>query len=284
MFDVLVTGASGFIGQALVRQLQTDGQKVLKLDRHNGDVTETATWAKLPKAKSVIHLAGKSFVPSSWNDSGEFLKTNVLGTGKALDFCRQHGANLVLASTYIYGQPQQLPVSESHPVRPNTPYALSKRLAEELCEFASAHQDVSTTILRLFNIYGPGQRREFLIPTILDQIRTGQEIKLKDLSPRRDYVFLNDVVTALQLAASGKAGHAIINIGSGRSYAVAEIVEVMQRVAGTKLPVISENQQRVQEINDVVADITYAKSLLGWEPKWAFVDGIGALLQQDAAA
>ena len=262
MIDAIVSGASGFIGQALCDDLRVKGWNVLPMTSANGDVAIQNTWTPLPSARVFFHLAGRSFVPESWARGPDFVRANVLGTEHALAYCRQHGARLVLASAYVYGIPQRLPIRESDPARPNNPYALTKRMAEQLCEFAVQFQGVVATSLRIFNVFGPGQRAEFLIPKVLQQVKAGKEIRLLDLTPRRDYVYLSDVVDAFIMASEVNTGFHIITVGSGRSLSVAEIVDKIQAVAGTRLPLVADLVERRQEIPDVVADICLAQQVL----------------------
>ena len=128
MIDAIVTGASGFIGRSLCARLRADGQNVLALTSANGDVSSADTWKALPPAKVLYQLAGKSYVPASWTQSPEFMAVNVVGTEHALAYCQQHCSRLVLASAYVYGIPERLPICESDKVAPNNPYALSKRM------------------------------------------------------------------------------------------------------------------------------------------------------------
>lgn len=275
MIDVLVSGAAGFIGQALVRRLEQNGHfRLIRLERGDGDVAAAATWADVPAADVVIHLAGRTFVPDSWKDSAAFLHTNILGTEQALAYCRRHGARLILPSTYVYGVPPYLPIDESIPPHPSNPYAQSKWMAEQLCDFASRSYGVSSIILRLFNVFGPGERPDFLIPTIMRQVRDGGEIRVQSLTPLRDYVFLDDVVEAIVQALNGPLGCHRVNIASGQSYSVRQVIEMIQAVAGTDLPIISAAVERPQEIADTRADISLAKQLLNWEPRSSFLEGL----------
>lgn len=280
MYDVIVTGADGFIGRAVVRRFSEDGNEVFAAGRRHGDIADPAFWRELPAARVMVHLAGRSFVPDSWTDKAGFMQANVIGTQNALDWCKRQGASMVFASAYLYGVPQKLPISEDDPVNPNNPYGLSKRLAEQVCEFAARHEGVSVTALRIFNVYGHRQRSEFLIPTLISQILTNTEVKVMDLEPRRDYIFIEDVVDAIVRATRTKAGYHCLNIGSGVSLTVGEIIEIMQRVCGTSLPVVSSCVTRRNEIPDVRADITRAKAVLGWAPQWDFQAGIGAILKE----
>jgi GDP-4-dehydro-6-deoxy-D-mannose reductase len=279
MIDAIVTGAGGFIGNALCLNLRELGWNFLPLTSANGDVAASSTWRSLPPARVVFHLAGRSFVPDSWLNGPDFVRANVVGTERALAYCREHGSRLVLASAYVYGIPQSVPIRECDPVTPNNPYALTKHLAEQLCEFAVQYQGVVANALRIFNVFGPGQRAEFLVPKILKQLDIGREIHLFDLNPKRDYVYLSDVIDAIVRASELKAGFNAFNIGSGYSLSVAEIVEKIQFVAGTRLPVVADFAERNQEIPDVVADIALAQKILGWRPQLSFEAGIERILR-----
>lgn len=278
MADVLVTGAEGLIGQALVKQFLANGLDVASLSRRHGDIASASTWRNASDADHVFHLAARSFVPDSWKDTSGFMDTNVLGTQAALEYCLERGAKLTFVSTYLYGAPQQLPVSEEHPVVPSNPYALSKHMGEELCCFYAEHRGVPVTVIRPFNVYGPGQRPVFLIPYILKQIQEGDQVCVKDLEPKRDYVYLDDVVQALIATREQAVGYQVFNIGSGESVSVAEVIDALQDAMGTSLPVKSDNEVRKNEILDVRADITRAYELLNWRPRHSFIEGIGKLV------
>ena len=279
MPEILITGASGFIGRHLSERLSRDGTDFAILDRSQGDIGEAATWANAPPCGAVVHLAGRSFVPDSWTDPAGFLRTNLCGTAQALEYCRRHGARLVFISTYLYGRQARLPVSESASLEATNPYALSKKLGEEACAFFARVYGLDVSVLRLFNVYGPGQPGHFLIPEIVAQVIGGKEISLKDLAPRRDYVAVADVVDAILRAASGPAGLGVFNIGSGVSHSVGEVVALIQELAGTALPVRDAGERRPEEVMDAVADNTAARRDLGWEPRFDLRAGLAAMLK-----
>lgn len=279
MFDVVVTGAGGFIGQALSRRLRADGCEVLAVTRVEGDVADATFWAKLPQARALVHLAGRTYVPDSWKYPSQFFAANIIGTQNGLDWCRRHGARMVLASAYVYGIPVRLPIREADAVNPNNPYAFSKRVAEQCCEFAARHFGVDATVLRIFNVFGRGQRDEFLIPTLINQL-SAKEIRVMDLVPRRDYIYLSDVVDAFVRALNAPKGVNILNIGSGRSHSVADIIATLQEVAGTSLPVVSAEEFRNQEIFDVRADVGLAAQVLGWVPSFDLATGLHHMLKE----
>ena len=267
------------MGRTLVPALEQAGHDVIAARRCDGDVTEAATWVRLPAVEHVFHLAGRSFVPESWRDPAGFLHANVSGTAQGLAYSRACGAHFVFVSGYLYGSPKRLPIQEDDPQEPNNPYALSKSLAEQICAFYAMSMGMPVTVIRPFNIYGPGQRMEFLIPTLLDQVKKGTDIRVNDLTPRRDYVHLDDLVAALVRTIERPGGYRVFNIGSGISYSVRDIIDTIQAAADTRLPVVSSEQPRSNEIADVRADITRARTMLGWESRYSFADGIARLVR-----
>ena len=274
MVDFVISGASGFIGRSLSERLKQSCRSVFEMTASTGDVSDASTWLKLPAGKVLIHLAGKSYVPDSWSNQADFLRVNVIGTQNAIDFCIKQNMKMVYISAYLYGKPEYFPIPENHPVKPNNPYAFSKYMAEQLCEFAHKYNNLAVAILRLFNVYGPGQRPSFLIPRIFEQVAGGGHITVNDFEPRRDYVYIDDVIEAIILAAQNMPSFTTLNIGSGHSISVREVVEFIQRVCGTNLPVTSRALVRDQEISNVVADIGLAEKLIGWRPRISFDEGL----------
>lgn len=281
MKRVLVTGSRGFVGSALKKRLLSEGYEVLEMDADN-DVAAPASFSRLEEARPahVFHLAGKTFVPESWQDPLAFYNTNVTGTMNVLDFCRRNGASLTYVSAYLYGVPERLPIPEDAPIRPNNPYAHSKYLAEQLCEFYAREFNVRTTVVRPFNVFGPGQAERFLIPFIIRQAIEENEIRVKDLAPKRDYVYIDDLVDALVVSMGSKEGFAVYNVGSGYSVSVGEVISAVQDALGTDKPVVSENEVRKNEINDVVADISKAARGLGWRPAHSFKEGVKKIIEE----
>ena len=278
MPSILVTGATGFIGRALCDGLLRQGHAVEQWSSRQGDIADPATLRSVPPVSHVFHLAGRTFVPDSWLDPASFHRVNVLGTANILEFCRKHRARLTFVSGYLYGVPDRLPVSEASVPKPNNPYALSKHLAEQMCGFYAEHCGVDTTTIRPFNVFGPGQNTQFLIPQIIKQVREGREVHVKDLAPKRDYVYVADLVDALISTLNRPAGHHVFNIGSGASISVGDVISAIQAVAGTELPIASDNQVRPNEIPDVYADIAKAQGVLGWRPRHTLAQGLERLL------
>lgn len=283
MTSVLVTGSGGFIGRALCPSLRQIGCEVVEWSRRNGDISDAGTLGCVGSVDHVIHLAGCTYVPDSWKDPLGFQRTNILGTANVLEFCRARGSRLTFVSAYLYGVPDRLPVAESAVPRPNNPYALSKYLAEQVCEFYAVHHGVDVSVIRPFNVFGPGQKKHFLIPRIVGQVKEGKSIQVKDLAPRRDYLYIDDLVDALVKTLSGPAGCNIFNIGSGASLSVREVIAVIQSVAGTQLQVISDDEIRPNEIDDVYADTKRARALLHWSPRLTFQQGIAKMISKESS-
>lgn len=272
-----MTGAAGFIARHLLPVLQRNGDQVVAVDRRAGDLEVAETWSALPPADVVVHLAGKSFVPASWADPSNHIRANLSGALAALEYCRHHHARLVFLSSYLYGTPSQLPIPETAAVHATNPYALSKQLAEETCRFYAEHFGLDVTILRPFNAYGAGQGSSFLIPAIVQAVEAGEAIRVKDLEPRRDYVHVDDLVRAIAAATRGPAGYSVFNVGSGVSHSVADVIDLIQSLWGTSLPVVSEGVRRAGEIMDTVADVSAAERALNWRPAISLADGLRRL-------
>ncbi len=226
----------------------------------------------------LYHLAARTFVPAAWENPVDFHLVNAHGTLRMLEQCRQRGIPMVYVSAYIYGSPEALPIPETAPVRLNNPYGYSKFAGEEACRFYAEMFGVSVSIFRLFNVYGPGQDRHFLIPEIMGQVGDPDvpEIVLKDLAPKRDYVHVSDVVDALLLGRSLK-GLNTFNVGSGASISVGGIVEAIRTVAGSTKPYRAVGERRPNEVMDVVADISALLETGHWRPRVSFEDGIREL-------
>lgn len=280
---VLVTGASGFIGRPLCERLGQAGCIVIRHSDADGDISSSP----LPCGDSVnhvFHLAARTFVPDSWAAPLPFYATNVLGTVNVAEFCRRHGASLTMLSSYVYGRPQFLPISEEHPFAAFNPYGHTKLLAEDVCRFYAQQFHVRVTIIRPFNIYGPGQSANFLIPTLLRQALDPQvrEVSIADDRPRRDYLYIDDLLELL-LRTMNPQGFEAFNAGSGSSANPRELADLMLQIAGFEKPVVSRGEARADEVLEMVADIRKAKRVFGWEPRVSLAEGLKRIIQERLA-
>lgn len=276
---VLVTGAHGFIGRYLVSHLEEKGITVVSLSRHEGfDIRTEAL--PLDGVTHVCHLAGKTFVPDSWEDPASFYEVNALVTMRLLDQCRRRNVPVTYASAYVYGQPDSLPIAETAPLRPNNPYCFSKLAGEEACRFFAEQYGMKTFVLRLFNVYGPGQREEFLIAKIMRQMcdPTVETIEVADLTPRRDYVHVKDVARAFA-STLDLTKPATFNVGSGVSHSVEDVIRAASAATGIRKPYRSMGQTRRNEIPDVVANIELIERECGWRPRIGLVEGLRSFVE-----
>ena len=280
---VLVTGSSGFIGKHLVARLEQVGGSVVEVCRSKErDVTEPRTLWELPDIELVYHLAAVAQVPFSLRNPLETYHVNLMGILNVLEFARQrHVQRIVYMSSYVYGKPCYLPIDEAHPVQPTNPYAHSKVLGEELCRAYHDDYDLAVSVARPFNIYGPGQAKEFLIPTILCQVLHSDEVILKDPYPKRDFIHVQDIVRALLCMANANLpSFLILNLGSGRSHTVQEIVNKILAIYGRRVSVRFTGERRNNEIMDCVADISAARHMLGWMPRIDLDQGLADLVER----
>ena len=271
--SVLVTGASGFIGTHLVKALRAAGHVVFTHSTRQGDIANCDL--SFEGVGHVFHLAARTFVPDSWSAPLGFYEVNLLGTVNVLEFCRACGASLTLMSSYVYGRPARLPIAEDAPLQAFNPYSHTKILAEEASRYYQRQFGVPVTIIRPFNIYGPGQDRRFLIPTILAQAIDPHTaaIVVADLRPRRDYIFIGDLIDLLMSTAFRREG-GTFNAGSGSSWGVDEVIAIVNQLLPLPKPVQSGDQIRLEEVFNVIADISCARREFGWEPRVTFRDGL----------
>jgi GDP-4-dehydro-6-deoxy-D-mannose reductase len=281
MMSVLVTGANGFIGRHLVRALTAGGVEVHTATGSFGDISQRETWQRLPSAKVVIHLAAKSSVPASWECPPDFVQSNCLGTSYALEFCRQHHAKLIFLSSYMYGDAGAKAIPETAPVFAKNPYALTKQFSEKLCEIYSNNFGVESRILRPFNVYGPEQSEGFLIPKIVREAQTLGRVHVKDLEPRRDFVYIDDLVSAIVKLIDYAGPHHIFNIGSGQSHSVLEVINLVQGLLQRTICITTDKVRRPGEIMDSVANIELAQAELAWSPKFSLSEGLSRMIVRE---
>ncbi|MCK4464622.1 MAG: NAD-dependent epimerase/dehydratase family protein [Bacteroidales bacterium] len=274
--NILITGSEGFIGQALKKKIKKEfpEYRIFGFDIQDGDISTTEP--AFDHIDHVFHLAGKTYIPKSWEEPLEFYKTNVTGTNIILEFCRKRKASLTYISAYVYGMPEFLPISEKHSLNPNNPYMHSKILAESLCRFYARHYNVKITILRPFNVFGAGQSSLFLIPLLIDQLLSKDKdiLVVKDIRPKRDFIYIEDLLNAIILTLREEKRFEIYNVGSGISISIKEIIEILKEITNINKSIKTKGEYRNNEILDVRADINKIKNQLGWKPKYSFREGM----------
>jgi nucleoside-diphosphate-sugar epimerase len=276
---VAVTGSGGFLGKHLVNQLNSLGHDIIEVDLIEGyDITDWDSISSISGFDVLVHLAALSFVPKAFENPVDFYRTNVIGTLNALELCRLNKARIIFTSSYVYGAPDYLPIDEGHPLKAFNPYAQSKLMGEDLCKAYHRDFDVPVCIFRPFNIYGSGQASHFLIPLILNQAKVGM-VQLKDPRPKRDFIHINDVVSAYVKAVELNFQNAeTYNLGSGTSTSIGDIIEILKELSEEEIQVEFTNEHRKNEVLETKADISHAKSILNWKPEVNFREGIKKLL------
>jgi UDP-glucose 4-epimerase len=278
---ILVTGFSGFIGTYLIEKLNKTNHELILMDIANGfDICKWDQVKHIENVDVIIHLANLSFVPASYEQPKRFYETNYLSTLNMLELCRINGAKLIYFSSYMYGHPQYQPIDEKHPIQAFNPYSQTKVICESLCEGYNRDFNVPITIFRPFNIYGRGQNPDFLIPTIIQQAQNGK-IVIKDDRPKRDYIHVEDIIEAIISAINTQDTRNQINkynLGTGISYSVKEIVEMVRSLFNFEIEYHCTNDFRQNDIMDTIADISKIKTELGWQPTISILDGLKKMI------
>ena len=280
MKRIAISGSSGFIGRHLISALiKESATVVIELDIEKGfDLLKEDDIKRVPEFDIIIHLAGRSFVPDSFNNPHDFYYRNINLTLNILELARKYNSKVLFFSSYLYGSPQYLPINEKHPLSPHNPYAQTKLISEKLCEGYARDFNVPVIIFRPFNIYGIGQHPAFLIPQILSQVKTAK-VFLDDPKPRRDFIYIDDVVNAVLLALkSDVTGLDIFNIGSGKSWSIQEVIQIIRNFYPVNFEVNFSGKERQNEVMDVVADTTKIHKAFNWHPEVSFEEGIKRII------
>ena len=301
---VLVTGAGGFIGSHVVERLVREGATVRALVRYNsrndwgaldwlgpellnevevvlGDLRDAEIVAQAVRgSRYVFHLAAQIAIPYSYLNPRDFFETNVLGSLNVAQASLDHEVHhLVHTSTSeVYGTAQTVPITEKHPLNPQSPYAASKVGADALMDSFHRAYGLPATVLRPFNTYGPRQSARAVIPTIVSQALAGGSVKLGSLTPRRDLTYVGDTVAGyLAAAARPVTIGRTVQLGTGHEVAVSEIVEVVGELVGHPLEVELDPGRVRPEKSEVMLLLSspdLAGELMDWRPEIDLREGL----------
>ena len=276
---VLITGSSGFVGRHLMARCADLGLPAIPLDIHEG--VDLGDWNQIQgvdKFDVCVHMAANTHLKERRNHAHRYFYQNVVSTLNVLELCRIQKAKMIYISSYVYGDPVDLPVDETHSVVGFNPYAKSKILGEQLCLSYSNTFKLPMIILRPFNLYGKGQQDVYLIPSVIKGARTGQ-ITIHDLEPKRDFLHVSDFVSLLiQCIDYIPSGSDIFNAGSGISHSVSDVIDIVCSQFIHPIAVENMNQRRENEIAETLADISKANRVLKWHPMISFDEGIKQLI------
>ncbi len=309
--NFLITGAAGFIGSALANHLSRQGHQVRGVDDLStgdkdalspdvlftrGDVNDRPKlWTLLQGVDVVYHLAARVSVQESVLYPREYNAVNVGGTVSLMEAMRDVGVHRVIlaSSGAVYGDihrelsQETKKISENMPPKPSSPYAVSKLAAEHYIRTIGALWGIETVSLRIFNAYGPGQRIPVSHPPVVPHfirqtLQKGTLVIHSDGNQTRDYVYVDDVVTALTAATTAPdLNGLVVNIGSGQETSVRELVKAVTEIVPGTAEVIY-NPRVSGGVSRMCADLSLAKKKLGYQPSVSLADGLRMTLEKDA--
>jgi GDP-4-dehydro-6-deoxy-D-mannose reductase len=290
----LVTGASGFVGRHLVAHLEAEGDEVVGVDRTDGgcDILDAgAVRATVADARpdAVYHLAGWADVGGSWSNPTEAFAANAVGTHHVLLACLEAGVDRVLAvsSADVYGKVAEadLPLTESSPLRPVSPYAASKVAADFLALQAFLGHGLGVVRVRAFNHLGPGQSDKFVASALASRVARNElegsdEVRVGTLSSRRDFTDVRDVVRAYRLlVALGEPGEAY-NVCSGTDVAVQDLADRLVAMASIPMQLKTDpSLERPVDVPVLRGDNARIRAATGWAPTIPLEQTLADLLE-----
>jgi NAD dependent epimerase/dehydratase len=305
---VLVTGAGGFIASHLVERLVARGESVRALVHYNsanvwfhldrlpkdclreieivpGDVTDAELVSNAVRGCDVVfHLAALIGIPYSYQAVRSYVQVNTIGTLNVLQACLQAGVSrLVHTSTSeVYGSAQYVPIDEAHPLVAQSPYAATKIAADKLVESYVNSFSLPACIVRPFNTYGPRQSARAVIPTIISQALAGSEVQLGSTTPVRDLTYVTDTADGFIAASSAPCIGETMNLGTGDSVSIGDLVVEIGRRLGRTLEVRTDERRvrpEASEVERLISQNEKAHRLLGWQPTVPLAEGLDRTIQ-----
>ena len=291
MITSLVTGGCGFIGSHIVDRLIRLGHKVVVIDDLSAPENEefyfnekAHYWEKdiskedcesiFSGVDYVFHLAARSRIQPTIGNPGECFEVNTVGTQRVLEWSRMHSVKKIIYSSTssLYGHQNAIPFQPNMPSDCLNPYSMSKWMGEQICKLYNQMYDVSSVVLRYFNVYGPREpiKGEYapVIGLFKRQKEAGTPMTIVgDGSQKRDFTYIDDVVDANICAMNSDIDHGIYNIGTGKNYTISEISRMIK---GETVNIPS----RPAEVYETLADISKTIRDLKWKPKHDLSDKI----------
>lgn len=296
--SVCITGGAGFIGSHLAEELIENSQVYVYDDFSSGSVTNlpdklnvieddlrnTNCLAEVVEDVDVVfHQAAQVSVSNSIDDPVKSHSINLDPLLTILETARHSDTRVVFASSAaIYGEPENIPISESHPKNPTSPYGLEKLAADHYCRLYHDLYDVDTVALRYFNVYGARQQAgdySGVIPIFREQALNDEPITVEgDGTQTRDFVHVSDIVQANLLAATEESavGQAF-NIGTGTEFTIRELAETIKEITDSDSEIVHVDG-REGDISKSVADISHARKILGYDPSYRISNGLKSYL------
>ncbi len=306
---VLVTGAGGFIASHLVERLVSEGAQVRAFVRYNsrndvgmlkqipsdvfsqlevmhGDLRDVEAVRNAVKGvDTVFHLGALIAIPYSYVNPREVFDVNVMGTMNVMMAARDFSVRRVVhtSTSEVYGTARYVPIDEAHPLQGQSPYSASKIGADKIAESFYRSFEVPVVTLRPFNTYGPRQSTRAVIPTIITQALTSDEVKLGSLDPSRDFTFVVDTANGfVRVAEAENVSGEEINLGNDNTIRIGDLVEKICGIIG-KNPKIVLDAQRIRpgksEVMKLWASNEKAKRMIGWEPRISLDEGLRVTIE-----
>ena len=306
----LVTGAAGFVGSHLCTHLLEQGNDVVGIDaitdfydvrRKEANLASLAAWDSftfrrldllnaplrqlLDGVEVVFHLAGQPSVRASWGRGfAVYVERNILATEQLLEASRHSPVRKIVyaSSSSVYGDAEGYPTAEGVRPRPISPYGVTKLAAEHLCELYRVNFGTPTVSLRLFTVYGPGQRPDMAFSRLITAALASRPFPLfGDGRQTRDFTFVGDVVRAMS-AAAASPWSGVANIGGGSRTSMAEIIRTLGTLLSREVETVRRPAQP-GDVRDTAADITLARRAFGYAPTVPLADGLARMLDAEMA-
>ncbi len=307
---VFVTGAAGFIGSHVSEALLARGDRVFGFDNFDpfydrgikernlaplsadpsfsfleGDIRDDsalARWGEGIRPDALIHLAAKAGVRPSVADPVGYADVNINGTIRVLEWARERRVPKVLfaSSSSVYGGNTKVPFSEEdfvdHPV---SPYAATKKAGELLCHTYCHLYGMNVAALRFFTVYGPRQRPEMAIRKFTRRILAGERIDLYgDGSSRRDYTYIEDIVSGVLGALAAPPGYRVYNLGESATISLSDLVTLIETACG-KAAVRRFRPPQPGDVPVTYADISRARREIGYAPRTPIEQGVARFVE-----
>lgn len=303
--STVVTGADGFIGSHLVESLVRAGAEVTAFCYYNsfnsrgwlesvptevasevrvimGDVRDSdGVRSALRGMDSVFHLAALIGIPYSYEAPSSYVATNVTGTLNVMQAAREHELDRVVitSTSEVYGTARTVPIRESHPRQPQSPYSATKIAADALAESFHLAYGSPVTIVRPFNTFGPRQSLRAIIPTVITQLMQGEGLlRLGATSPTRDLTYVTDTCEGfIRVAESDAAIGRDVNLGTGREISVGDLALLIGEVMGVDVTIERDDARLrpdASEVDRLLADNTLALQLADWKPIVSLEEGL----------
>lgn len=294
--SIAITGVNGFVGKHLAREIKANGFKVIgigrepEIDEELIDVVSdyisvdlASSWPETGPVDAVIHLAGLAAVGPSFDHPQDYININSALITNMAEYFLGAGHKprlLIVSSGAIYDPNQSLPLTEESRIGINSPYAVSKVLVENQCEYYR-NRGLDCIVVRPFNHIGPGQMAGFLIPDVLEQLKSGETVTVGNISTKRDYTDVRDIARAYRLLATApQLNHHLYNACSGTSTSGEEIVDQLKASLNKQSVEVIIDQSKVRPTDpaNIYGDYSRLLADTGWRPEFTLEQTIADII------